>query len=210
MDFRAKNEHELDRLLDDPLFEHIKAAREVDDQDQFKLAIGILANRRAGNIFARIRLKVRDDEEAWDLVQIVMLHALKAKFDGEHIGEFVSLLHTITARRIADYHDKNRLETDPLVEDGSDEDELWGEVPSVEGFDDYSNSLAIYEQALEELSDRHRMVVEHTVTGLSAKEVADEVNAIFVDEEIPMTDANVFQIMKRFRTQLDPDLREES
>ena len=96
-----------------------------------------------------------------------------------------------------------------MVEEGGDDDDLWGEVPSVEDFSGHSTTLAVYEQALEELSDRHRMVVEQTIKGLSAKEVADEVNAVFVDEEISMTDANVHQIMKRFRNVLDPHLRSE-
>lgn len=209
MDFRDKSETELGRLDDDAVFEHLKAAREGGHQDQYKKAIGVLAWSRYDTVFARIRLKVGDLEDARDLVQVVMFHAIKAKFDGEHVGQFVSLLHTITDRRIADFHSAKRLETDPLVEDGGEEDDPWGQVPSVEGFDDHSNSLAVYEQALEELSDRHRMVVEQTVRGLSAKEVADEVNAIFVEEEIPMTDANVHQIMKRFRTHVDSDLRME-
>lgn len=209
MGYRAKNETELDRLDDDALFEQIKAAREAGDQDQFRSAIGVFAWRRSENVFARIRLKVGDIEDAWDLVQLVMLHALKVKFKGEHIGEFVSLLHKITSRRIADYYSGKTLESDPLVEEGGDDDELWGEVPSVEDFSGHSTTLAVYEQALEELSDRHRMVVEQTIKGLSAKEVADEVNAVFVDEEISMTDANVHQIMKRFRNVLDPHLRSE-
>lgn len=209
MGFRGRSEGDLDALDDDALFEYIKEARNAGEQTHLRSAIGILTWRREGNIFARIRLKVGDIEDAEDLAQLVLLHALKMQFDGEHIGEFVSLLNTITSRRIADYYSANRLETDPLAEENGEDEDLWGEIPSVEDFTGHSNSLAVYERALEELEDRHRMVVELTVKGLAAKEVADEVNSIFVDEATPMTDANVHQITKRFRDALFPTLKME-
>ncbi|MBK8293714.1 MAG: sigma-70 family RNA polymerase sigma factor [Solirubrobacterales bacterium] len=207
MGYRAKNEWDLDALEDDDLFEQLKAARAAGDSEQLKLAIGILAWRREGNVFARIRLKMGDMEEAEDLTQIVLLDAMRAKFDGEHIGEFGSMLNVITSRRIADFYSKNSLDTDPMVEEGSGDDDLWGQELSVGDFVDHSNSLAVLEQALEELDDRHRMVVELSVKGGPAKEVADDVNAVFVDVEIAMTDSNVHQIMKRFRDFLNPLLK---
>lgn len=210
MGYREKSESQLDLLDDDALFGQIKAARKAGDQDQFKTAIGILAWRREGNVFARIRLKVRDLDLAEDLTQLVLFHAMKANFKGEHIGEFVSMLNVITSRRIADHYSANTLDTAPLAEENGEDEDLWGEVPSIEDFSGHSGSLAIYEQALEELNDRPRMVVELTVKGLAAKEVADEINAVFVEESTAMTDANVHQIMKRFRDSLSPTLNLET
>lgn len=196
------SENDLASLDDDELFEYIKQARNSGDDGAMQTAIGIFAFRREGNIFGRIRLKVGDLEDARDLTQEVILNAMKTSFKGEYIGELGSLINVITSRRIADYHSKNRLETDPLAEENSDDDDFWGELIADDDFTRYSETLAVYRQELGKLSPRHQMVVEYCVKGYSAKEVADEVNSCFVDEETAMTNSNVDQIFKRFRDRL--------
>jgi len=200
--FRKKSENELASLDDDELFNYIKQARRAGEDGAMETAIGILAFRREGNIFGRIRLKVGDIEDARDLTQEVLLNAMKVKFKGDYIGELGSLIKVITNRRIADYHAKNNLDTDPLAEENSDEEDFLGEFVSEGDFTAHSETLAVYCQELERLNERHRMVVEYCVKGYSAKEVADEVNSVFVDEKTAMTNSNVDQIFKRFRDTL--------
>jgi RNA polymerase sigma factor (sigma-70 family) len=203
-----RNDDRLASLNDDDLIEEIQLAREAGDQQQIRKCLGRLAWSRYDYVLARVQLKI-SETYAEDVAQEVMMSALKASFDGNYIGEFGSMLNTIIRRRIADFHSKPRLETDPLVEENSDDENTWGEVPSSEDFSGARDSLSVIEAALEELSERHRMVVRLTMDGYRAKEVADRVNS-FYDDESAMTDANVHQIMKRFRDDLDDQLEGRS
>ena len=195
-----QSEGDFASMSDDDLIAQIRLAREAGDKDRIKICLGQLAWRRYGIVHARVLNKV-PEEHAEDVVQEIMFSAIDASFDGDYIGQFGSLLNTITQRRIADFHASRPPETDPLAEENSDDENTWGEVPEDDDFTDALDSLAIVEAALADLSERHRMVAKLSLEGFRAKEVADRVNEAFTDEP-EMTDANVHQIMKRFRDEL--------
>ncbi len=204
MNFRPKNEHELDPLSDEQLIAEIVAARNAGDNDAARAALGVLAFRRYDDVRRRILLKV-PLEDADDVASEVFISALKSAFDGTSVGEFVNWLQTITKRRVADYHRGRPDEPDlPLAEEGGDEKDAWGEHLADDDFADAVDTEAVIEQALSDLSKPHRAVVElYVFEGLSAKETADQVNMSSNDELAkPMTNANVHQIAKRFREHL--------
>lgn len=199
-----QSEGDFASMSDDDLIAQIRLAREAGDKDRIKICLGQLAWRRYDIVHARVLNKV-PEEYAEDVVQEIMFSAIDASFDGDFIGQFGSLLNTITQRRIADFHSGRPPEHDPLVEENSDDETTWGEVPAVEDFTDARDSLAILEDALGGLSDRHRMVIELSMEGYRGKEVADRVTEVFPDEP-EMTEDNVHQIKKRFRKVLERKL----
>lgn len=207
--FSARSENFLASLDDDGLIEHIRQARTAGETDQIKLAISILAHKRFGDVFARIRLRFSGASipDAEDIAMTVMEHACKASFDGDHVGQFVNMLHTITDRRIADFLDRKRLDTDPLEAENLDDENVYGSQLGSEDFSEALASQKVYEAALGELSEKHRLTVTLTVAGFAASEVADRVNEDHPDEVPPMTAPNVHQIMKRFRDQLAPQIK---
>ncbi len=210
MNFRPKNENELDHLSDDQLIAEIAAARDAGDNDAARAALGVLAFRRYDDVKRRVLIKV-PAKDADDVASEVFISAMKSAFDGTSVGEFVRWLQTITKRRIADYHrgapEKPEL---PLAEEGGDEEDERGVQVIEDDFADEIDTESVIEQVMDELSGPHRAVVEFYVfEGLSAKETADQVNMSCKDELTqPMTDANVHQIAKRFRERLRKLLEE--
>lgn len=134
----------------------------------------------------------------------VMTSAVRAAFDGKSVGQFVSLLHTITDRRIADYHRRLKLDTDPLPEENRESDDIWGDGAVDDDFTSKADLLSVIDQAMDELSEVHQSVVDLFVFDKeTAKETAEEVNILFGgDLNTEMTDSNVHQIAKRFRVRL--------
>ena len=204
MNFRRKNEPELDRLPDDELIAEIVAAREAGDNDAARAALGVLAYRRYDDVRRRILLKVRR-EDADDVAQEVFISALKSAFAGTSVGEFVNWLQTITRRRIADYHRARPDSPDaPLAEEEGGDEEGRGTVLPDDDPTDVVDTESVIEEAMSELSRPHRATVElYVFGGFSAKETADQVNMSCKDElTTEMTEPNVHQIAKRFRERL--------
>lgn len=210
MNFRPLPEIELARLSDDQLIAHIVAAREAGDHDGARSALGILAFRRYDDIRRRVLIKV-PPEDADDVTSEVFASAIKSAFDGTSVGEFVNWLKTITRFRIADYHRGRPDQPDlRLAEDQEGDEEAWGKELSEDDFSDRVDTEDLIEQSMSDLSAPHRAVVEFYVFGgLSAKKTAEEVN-MFCEDELtkPMTEANVYQIGKRFRDRLRKLLEE--
>ena len=209
MVFKAKSEHVLASLSDDEIINHIKLAREAADAEQVKLAISLLAWRRHGNVYARVRVKIRNSvSDSEDVAMSVMEDAIKVKFRGEHMGEFVNLLNRITDRRIADFYKKKKLDTTPLPDEHEGDETVWVEVSGDEDMDGFVITRMVLYDHLEALSPRHRMVVELRISGYSSKDCVENVNVAFPDEDSPMGVANVDQIYKRFRTKIAADLKD--
>ena len=210
MSFRPRPEHELDRLSDEELIAYIVAARDAGDFDAARTGLGILAWRRFGDVRSRARMKV-PDPDVDDVAQEAMTSAVQAAFDGESMGEFVNLLHTITDRRIADYHRKRegKPANVPLPEEHEEAEEIWGDGATSEDFTGKVDLQSVINQALDELNPVHREVVELVVfERYTAKETAEKVNMSEEMPNPPMTEDNVHQIAKRFRDRLRELLRE--
>jgi len=206
--FRAKNEHELAKLSDDDLVAYLVAARDAGPDLQVRCAAGILVFRRYRNLLNFIRVRVRSEEDAEDLVAIVIEQTIRAGFKGHHAGEFFEMMKTIRGRRLADYYEG--LKRQPDVDQGQPD----GPTPLDGATDDDDfvagvNSRMVMEGVLADYSERDRMVVEMRMDGFSAKETAAEVAASGVEGGGGMTPANVDQIFSRFKKKMAKALSEE-
>lgn len=209
MPFRKKSESELEQLSDDELVDYVVAARRAGDADEMRAGLAFLSWGRRDQIFAWIRLKVSNVDDADELVSDVLEAAIKARFKGEHTGEFVNMLKKITQFKIADYHEamsrkREREKAMVTADDGSDPVEALSDV--IDGFGVAELEMVIA-GVLEEEAPRTKMVTELKLDGHPAKEVAKSVTDAF-PEENEMTSSNVDKIFSRFRQKLGAALRE--
>lgn len=194
MAFREFSDGELERLTDEALLAYIRDARDEDEPDEVRRAVGRLAFRHWGNLRSQALGKV-PEAEAEQVAGDALESAIRSAFDGNSVGEFKSWLNTIVARRIADYHRKREGRPDevPLFSKGEDDDDVWGEEPTVPFEGVAVDAQRAIDQAYDELGrDEHRQVVdEYIFNDRPAGDVAAEING--------MTEANVHQIARRFR-----------
>jgi RNA polymerase sigma factor (sigma-70 family) len=202
MDFERRLPHELDHLSDEELIAYAVAAREAGEVDAMADALAVIANRRLPDLTRRARVKV-PPQDAEELAVQAMGEAVLARFEGTSVGEFVKLMHTVLSRRIADYYEKRErtVETTDLPDEhGGDDDDLRRDVaisPSETGAVDVQS---VIDQALDELSEQHRRVIElYVFEDLSAENTADQVNTEFPDSNPQMSVDNVQQIKARFK-----------
>lgn len=192
MAFRELREHELQLLSDDQLIDYVRAARDAGRYGALKLGLAILVFGYMDTVIQRVRLKV-PDEDVEDVAAIAVESAAASAFDGRSIGEFRSWLHTITDRRIADYHKRKegKPKADPLPTEHLGDEEQWGDEPAEE-FPDAVDAKRALHTTYDELSDEHRQVVDLYVLGpCTAAETAERI--------ADMTEANVHQIASRFQ-----------
>ncbi|MBB4664785.1 RNA polymerase sigma factor (sigma-70 family) [Conexibacter arvalis] len=195
MTFLPRTEHELVRMGDDELIEHVRRARAVGEVEQAVLALRVLVYGHWDRIERRVALKVpREEVEA--VTSDVVFSAISSAFDGGSPGEFATWLNTITSRRIADHH-RRRAGSPTLVEIGSmrSGEEAGSAIEpadrSQEGLVETEDALA---RVLGALSEQHARVVErHVLAGVPAREVG---------EELGVGADNVAQIASRFRRRL--------
>ena len=199
--FSELNEQQLDRLSDDELIEYIREARRASRGDAERLAVQILVWGHRENLRRRVSIKVpREDVD--DVADEALVSAVGAVFSSATVGEFRSWLNTIVDRRIADYHKRRRIHTEPLPEEHEGDEEVWQRkgAPTIPGPAHRVESRMLIEEATRELSEPHRRVVElRRLYGYSAKDAAVEVNNHFGDRlDTPMREDNVHQICSRF------------
>ena len=210
--FRPLSENELSKLSPDDLIAHIREATDAGRSDSAKSALSILCWRFHADVERRVALKVpREDVE--DVAMTVMLAAIKSAFEGTSVGEFRSWLNRIIDRRgIADLHRsrEDKPKPGPLPSEHVGEEEIWGDEPAEEDESGRVVLQSLVDEALDELqSAAHRLVIEITVyQGLGATETAARVNEQMPDLETKMSEANVHQIMSRFRESLTQKLQE--
>jgi RNA polymerase sigma factor (sigma-70 family) len=200
--FRHLNDSQLNELSDDELFDYMIRARAAGEVEAAKLALQMLVFGHLDTIEKRVKLKV-PAAAVDEVVGKAFLSAFVGRIRGESYGEFRSWLNTIVDRRIADYHRrKNRPDEVPLASEHEGDEDVWGEMPQVEGEAGAVETAAVIEQVLDTLSDVHRRVVEvYAFDQATAEETADQVNAELVPNP-PMTKDNAHQIYSRFRRDL--------
>lgn len=212
--FRELNDAELNDLSDDALIEYVIAARQAGREDAAKLAIQILAFGYMGVVERRVRLRMQGLAESdRELVAgAVLFSALASAFGGASVGEFRAWIHRITDRRIADFHRRPRPRPAPLPEEHESEEEIWGETLFVPDGTGAVDTWSVVEQALDELSETHRGVVELCrFSGYSAREAADIVNERFGDRlSTAIKEPNVHKIASRFEHRLRDLLHDEA
>lgn len=188
MPFTPRHEHELETLDDDVLVSHMREARDAGDRPQAVLALQILVFGHWDNVRRRVLLKV-PAPDVEDVTGDVIASAIRSAFDGTSVGEFVSWLSRITARRIADFHRDRAQDLRPRSIDGPDE-----LVVADHRQNGYVETVAVIEAVFAELAPAHQRIVERFVfEDLPAREVG-----MLLGE----SEDNVYQVAKRFRVRL--------
>jgi RNA polymerase sigma factor (sigma-70 family) len=206
-DFRPLSETELAALSTEELIAYHHEARRVGRHSGAQTALGILVWSFEDRVRYWVSRTVpRRDVE--DVVQTVFESALKSSFEGTQPDQFGAWLREISRRRATDYHRRaeRRPKEEPLPEEHESEEEIWGAVGEVPDPTEGVIARSVSEQALAELSQEHRRVVELAgpvdlgFDGRPAKETAAMINdQLGAQLDDPMTDVNVHKILSRFR-----------
>jgi RNA polymerase sigma factor (sigma-70 family) len=186
--FQPLDETQLQRLDDDALIDYMRAAREA-GHDSAALALAITVYGHWLNVERRIRMKI-PAQHVEDLTGDVIADAITSAFNGTSVGEFRSWLATITQRAIADFYRRGpgRAKTEEIVDDRA--------APSEEGEVELRDAIA---RVLATLRTDHARVVDIVVF--------EDGTAADAAREVPgMTEANVHQIVSRFRRALREEL----
>jgi RNA polymerase sigma factor (sigma-70 family) len=194
--FRPLDEQALERLGDDALIAYMREARDAGHASAAD-ALAILVYGHWHNVERRVRMKI-PPLHVEDVTGDIVADAIASAFDGTSVGEFVSWLSTITRRAIADFYRRGRG-GEPVVPLAAAADDPPQEpaVPSETGEVEVRDAI---ERVMTGLREDHRRVVDMVV--FADRSAADACR------EIPgMTEANVHQIVSRFRRALREELR---
>jgi RNA polymerase sigma factor (sigma-70 family) len=213
--FRPLSESQLDGLSDDEMIDYMLQGRAAGEHDAVIVALRVLVFGHYGNVERRVRIKV-PPEAVDEVTGDAFVRALKAAFDGESIGQFVSWLNTITRAAIADYYRRGAPKElggvgrpDPLPEAGTDRESndgrrRAGHEPSTSGEYEGLEYQVMVDGILGRMQPNHKRAVElylfEGYTGAEAgRKVGDELGE-------PLTEANVHQIASRFKKDLRSEL----
>lgn len=183
------DEAALQRLDDDALIEYMRKARAA-GHPSAALGLAILVYGRWQNVERRVRMKI-PAADVEDLTGDVIADAVASAFEGRSVGEFVSWLNTIAQRAIADFYRRGPGRMKPA--DGPPSDPV---VPAETGAIEVRDAL---ERVMATLRPEHRQVVDVVV-------FEDRPAADAARQHDGMTEANVYQIVSRFRRALRGEL----
>lgn len=212
-DFRERNEHELARLSDEQLIAYVRAARAAGRIDAARPALQILAWGMEPDVrrVVRLRLDKAGGAVQDEVAEQALFDAIRSavRFEQQTVGQFRAFVFQIVRRRIADFVRKGRLDRIPLEFLSPKGESGEGDIP-VSGEQGAVELQSVVDQALAELSDVHRRVIElYQLQGHSAAETAEPVERQFADAGgDSMTDQNVLKIASRFRQRVRELLRE--
>jgi RNA polymerase sigma factor (sigma-70 family) len=180
---------QLQALDDDALIDYMRRARDA-GHPSAALALAIIVYGHWSNVERRIRLKV-PPQHVEDLAGDVIADAITSAFDGTSVGEFRAWLNTITQRAIADYYRRGpgRAKTEEEIADNR-------AAPSEEGAVEVRDATA---RVYKTLRPDHARVVDIVV-------FEDGTAADAVSKVPGMSEANVHQIVSRFRRALREQL----
>jgi RNA polymerase sigma factor (sigma-70 family) len=206
-DLRPLSENELAALPAEKLIAYHHEARRLSRHAEARTALGVLA----WGFYDRVRYWVSRTvpaQDVPDVVDEVFESAVKSSFEGTQVAQFGAWLREIARRRAADYHRRaeRRPDEEPLPEEHEHEEEIWGTAGEVPDPTETVVERSISDQALAELGEVHRRVVELAgpvdlgFDGRPAKETASMINdQLGAQLNDPMTDVNVHKILSRFR-----------
>jgi DNA-directed RNA polymerase specialized sigma24 family protein len=201
-DFRSLNESALDRLDSDALIAHIREASDLGHVEHARRALGVLVFRHYDNVRRRVAIRI-PPADVEDVAMNAVTSAIKSAFDGTAVGQFVRWLNRIVDRRIADYHRKPRVEGEPLPEEHSEAEDVWGTAGATEPETGGIEIQQLIEQAMPENQVHCEVIHRYVFEDLTAHDTADVINDTFGDElERSMTAENVHKIASRFRETL--------
>jgi DNA-directed RNA polymerase specialized sigma24 family protein len=207
----CRSHEDLQRLSNEELIKYLLEQRDAGRPQCAKHALEVLAFGYWQQVQYRVRRKV-PAPDVEDVAAGVIESAISSTFDGRAIGQFVSWLNTITHYRIADYHRsrERRPRPEPLPEEHEGEEEIWGAIGAEDG---RLEAVLAREGAARVLSRRsavHQDVIrlygpnELNFVALAAAEAAARIEATHPGEA--MSEANVHQIWRRFKTDLQDEL----
>ena len=187
--FHPLDEAALQRLDDDALIEYMRRAR-ASGHASAALGLAILVYGHWQNVERRVRMKI-PPAHVEDLTGDVIADAIASAFEGRSVGEFVSWLNTITQRAIADFYRRGpgRMK----AADGATPEPT---APSEAGAVAVRDAI---ERVMATLRPDHQHVVDLVV--FEDRSAADAARALD-----GMTEANVHQIVSRFRRALRAEL----
>jgi RNA polymerase sigma factor (sigma-70 family) len=188
--FRPLDEAALERLDDEALIEYMRQARQS-GHPSAAAALAILVFGHWPNVERRVQMKV-PAAHVEDLTGDIIADAIASAFEGKSVGEFVSWLSTITKRAISDFYRRGPGRMKQTQEPATDP-----AAPSEAGVVAVRDAI---ERVMATLRPDHRRVVDLVVfEDRSAAEAAQAVGR--------MTEANVHQIVSRFRAALRGELQ---
>lgn len=187
--FRPLDEAGLERLDDEALIEYMRKAR-ASGHPSAAGALAILVFGHWPNVERRVRMRV-PSIHVEDLTGDIVADAVASAFEGTSVGEFVSWLSTITQRAVADFYRRG-----PGRMKQADELPAEPTAPSEAGVVAARDAI---ERVMRTLRPDHRRVVDMVVfEDRAAAEAARAVDG--------MSEANVHQIVSRFRAALRGEL----
>jgi DNA-directed RNA polymerase specialized sigma24 family protein len=203
-------ERELAKLSNEQLLDYIVEQRDAGRPQCAKAALAVLAFGYWDLAYYLVGKNV-PTADVQDVTATVIESALKSAFEGKSVGEFVNWLKTIASRRVADYHRdrERRIDADPLPSEHEGDETLFGPEPADE-FD--AGEISLRETAyrlLERRQEIHQLVIrlygpnELGFMALSARETVAKVEELHPGSG--MTEANVHQIWKRFKNDLEDE-----
>lgn len=209
-DFEPLPPDRLSALSDERLVAYAAAAHAAGDSAAERDALGILAYTWEPIIRARVALKV-PAQDCDDVTVEVQESLIRSSFEGKLVGQFGAFLRTITQRRIADYHRVRERHPELAVIDGGGTDDEGGQVSAIAADEAGAIELvAVVERVLATREPMHQKVIRlygPEVAGfmnLSAAEVKAAIDGDDSDDTVSI--ANVAQIWRRFRVDLEEEL----
>lgn len=201
-DFRPLNETELDRLDSDALIAHIREASDLGRPEHARRALGVLVFRHYDDVRRRVSIRI-PPADIEDVAMNAVTSAIKSAFDGTAVGQFVNWLNRIVDRRIADYHRKPRVDEQPLPEEHSEAEHIWGVAGTIEAETGSIEVQQLIEQAMPENPIHCEVIDRYVFQDAAAQDTAESINDTFENElDRPMTADNVHKIASRFRETL--------
>jgi RNA polymerase sigma factor (sigma-70 family) len=205
--FRRRHEHDLERLSDEDLLAYVAAARAAGHNDAAIVALRILVFGYYDLVRGRVRLRSMPETPSDvidEMAAAAITRSVGAAFDGSLMGQFVNWLHTITDRTVADHFRRGaRRPTEVPLPDESDAERDGSALAAPDGLEALDVAIDLHaavDAVLAELNPTHRRVVvlfiwDDVAAGQIAAQVGDG-----------MTEANVNQIVSRFRVSLRTEL----
>jgi RNA polymerase sigma factor (sigma-70 family) len=209
-DFRPLTESDLLALTPEELIAYHHEARRLARHDDARIALAILV----WGFLDRVRYWVSRSLPAQavdDVVAEVIESAIKSSFDAKETAQFVAWLRRIAQRRVADFLDSRsrRPGAAPLAEEHEGDEDIWGLGGEVPDPTQEIVERSVVEQALGELNEVHRRVVELAgPQDLGFEQRPGKETAQLINDQHsgglsdPMSEANVHQILSRFRKRL--------
>lgn len=211
-DFERLDDWRLDKLSDEELVEYVSAARAAGQPDAGKRAIEIVSWRQEPLVKARVAAKLPPGARE-DVVMESLESFVRSAFDGKVIGSVKAFASVIARRRIADYYRERERQPEqvPLPSEHQDDEEVWGEEPGV--VEDATALVAAadaIERVLAKRSETHRrMIMLYAPGAMGGEDLsgADVVERMLADHGETVSIDNVQQVWRRFKVDLDMELR---